>query len=154
MLGRTKKAIAHNNRKLIQAMTPVPDEAGLFIAAQLNIVRQLQNSCIEAIQRNDWQNVDRVSKSIDLVFGTFLEGVKVMAIDVSALKNVLSSGGAGSTDAIATLQSTLQAKIDDLTNQLSNTTASVEEIKAAIQELEDAAKSSGGTAPTPPALPV
>lgn len=101
-----------------------------LIMSQLGLVTQLQQRANEAIARNDWQNVDKLTTTIDKAFSTFLQGVQVMAIDVSALKNVLSSAGAVSPDTIKQLQDKIDAQAKD-----------VADLKAAIEELNTAAAS-------------
>jgi methyl-accepting chemotaxis protein len=104
---------------------------------QLGLVTQLQQRANEAIARNDWQNVDKLTTTIDKAFGTFLQGVQIMAIDVSALKNVLSGAGAVSPDVIKQLTEKVDAQAKDLA-----------EIKTALEELNAAA----GSAPVPPVV--
>lgn len=106
-----------------------------LISAQLALVRIMQESAGEAIARNDWQNADRITNIIDRVFGTFLRGIQVMSIDVSALKNALSSLGSVNPDLVKQLQDGLAAQ-----------SADISDIKNALAELNAAA---GGSTPTP-----
>lgn len=108
-----------------------------LIQSQLGLVAQLQHRANEAITRNDWQNVDKIITQIDVAFNTFLEGVKTMAIDVSSLKNVLTTGAA-SADDIKQLKEKIESQAKD-----------IEDIKTAFQELNSAASS----APTTPTVP-
>lgn len=115
-----------------------------LINKQIVIVRQLQASIIEALNRNDSGTAQRLIESCDRAFGTFTMGIDKMAIDVSNLKNVLKNGGAN-TDVIQQLSDRL-TQIEQKVAQLDPTTITtlqtdVTDIKTALQELNSSAVS-------------
>lgn len=113
-----------------------------LINKQIVIVRQLQASIIEALNRNDSGTAQRLIESCDRAFGTFTMGIDKMAIDVSNLKNVLKNGGANA-DVIQQLSDRL-AQLEQKISQLDPTAfttlqTDVADIKAAIEELNSSA---------------
>ncbi len=111
-----------------------------LISKQIAIVRQLQDSIIEALGRNDSGTAQRLIESCDKAFGTFTDGVRAMSIDVSNLKNVLKAG-AVHADAIQSLSDRLNQVEQTLQqldpNALTNLQTDVGDIKVALKELND-----------------
>ena len=111
-----------------------------LISKQIAIVKQLQDSIIEALNRNDSGTAQRLIESCDKAFSTFTGGVKAMGIDVSGLKNILKAGAAHA-DAIQSLSDRLN-QVEQTMQQLdpkaiANLQTDVSDIKTAIQELND-----------------
>lgn len=113
-----------------------------LINKQVAIVRQLQTSIIEALNRNDSGTAQRLIESCDKAFSTFTTGIQAMAIDVSNLKNVLKSGG-GNADVIQSLGdrlAQLEQKIGQLDpSAIATLQTDVNDIKTALQELNSSA---------------
>lgn len=113
-----------------------------LINKQIVIVRQLQASIIEALNRNDSGTAQRLIESCDRAFGTFTMGIDKMAIDVSNLKNVLKNGGANA-DVIQQLSdrlAQLEQKIGTLDpNAITTLQTDVSDIKAALEDLNSSA---------------
>ncbi len=119
-----------------------------LIQQQIAIVRRLQSSIQDALERNDSNSAQRLIESCDKSFSTFVQGITTMAIDVSNLKHVLQAGGTN-TDVIQSLGdrlSQLEQKIGQLDpNAIATLQSDVNDIKTAITELNSSA------ATTPPA---
>lgn len=113
-----------------------------LINKQIAIVRRLQISITEALDRNDSGTAQRLIDSCDKAFSTFTQGINAMSIDVSNLKNVLKSGGANA-DAVQALGDRL-AQVEQKISQfeptaIANLQSDVSDIKTALQELNDSA---------------
>jgi len=123
-------------------MENVETGATELINKQIEIVVQLQYSIIEALNRNDSGSAQRLIDSCDKAFGTFIQGIKAMAIDVSNLKNALkSAGNSASTDVIQSLSdrlAQLEQKIGQFDPGVVGTLQTdIADIKAAIEELNN-----------------
>lgn len=123
-------------------MSDVATGAAELISKQIAIVRRLQTSISEALDRNDSGTAQRLIESCDRAFGTFIMGIDKMAIDVSNLKNVLKSGGAN-TEVIQSLGDRLaqvEQKIGEIDGgAIATLQTDVTEIKEALKELNDSA---------------
>lgn len=123
-------------------MDDVAAGAAELISKQIAIVRRLQTSISEALDRNDSGTAQRLIDSCDKAFNTFTNGVTAMAIDVSNLKNVLKSGGAN-TELIQSLGDRLaqvEQKIGEIDGSaIATLQTDVTEIKEALKELNDSA---------------
>lgn len=119
-----------------------------LIQQQIAIVRRLQSSIQDALERNDSNSAQRLIESCDKSFSTFVQGITAMAIDVSNLKHVLQAGGTN-TDVIQSLGdrlSQLEQKLGQLdAGAIATLQSDVNDIKTAITELNSSA------ATTPPA---
>lgn len=113
-----------------------------LINKQIAIVRQLQISIIEALNRNDSGTAQRLIESCDKAFSTFTMGIKAMAIDVSNLKNVLKTGGtnAEAVQSLGDRLTQIEQKISQVDpTMIQNLQTDVSDIKTALQELNDSA---------------
>lgn len=113
-----------------------------LISKQIAIVRRLQASVIEALDRNDSGTAQRLIESCDKAFSTFTQGIQAMAIDVSNLKNVLKTGGvnAEAVQSLGDRLTQLEQKISQVDpTMLTNLQTDVSDIKTALQELNDSA---------------
>lgn len=113
-----------------------------LISDQIAIVVRLQGAVNDALDRNDSQSAQRLVTTLDQAFQSFLDGVQKMAIDVSGLKNALTSSSANA-DAIQSLTSRV-AQIEQTLSSLApeaiaNLQTDVSDIKTALQELNTAA---------------
>lgn len=129
-------------------MSDVVTGAAELISKQIAIVRRLQTSISDALDRNDSGTAQRLIDSCDKAFSTFTQGITAMAIDVSNLKHVLQAGGAN-TDVIQSLGDRL-AQLEQKLGQfdagaIATLQSDVNDIKTAITELNSSA------ATTPPA---
>ena len=118
----------------------ITDGATKLISSQIALVVQLQEQANAAIARSDWQSVDRIVGTINTAFNTFLKGIDTMAIDVSALKTVLSS--TGSPEQVQALQTSiaeLTSQVEQQRSQLQQQQQDVTDIKEALTELNTAA---------------
>lgn len=113
-----------------------------LISKQIAIVRRLQASVIEALDRNDSGTAQRLIESCDKAFSTFTKGITKMAIDVSNLKNVLKTGtvNAEAVQSLGDRLTQLEQKISQVDpTMLTNLQTDVSDIKTALQELNDSA---------------
>ncbi|HEY9598357.1 MAG TPA: hypothetical protein V6D33_11865 [Cyanophyceae cyanobacterium] len=129
-------------------MSDVVTGSAELISKQIAIVRRLQTSISDALDRNDSGTAQRLIDSCDKAFSTFTQGITAMAIDVSNLKHVLQTGGAN-TDVIQSLGDRL-AQLEQKLGQfdagaIATLQSDVNDIKTAITELNSSA------ATTPPA---
>jgi chromosome segregation ATPase len=118
----------------------ITDGATKLISAQIALVVQLQEQANAAIARSDWQSVDRIVGTINTAFTTFLQGIDTMAIDVSALKTVLSSSGSPEqVQALQTSIAELTSQLEQQRSQLEQQQQDVTDLKNALSELNTAA---------------
>jgi chromosome segregation ATPase len=118
----------------------ITDGATKLISSQIALVVQLQEQANAAIARSDWQSVDRIVNTINTAFTTFLQGIDTMAIDVSALKTVLSSSGSPEqVQALQTSIAELTSQLEQQRSQLEQQQQDVTDLKNALTELNTAA---------------
>lgn len=121
-----------------------PEGAKQLISDQIAIAYRLQQGVLESLDRNDSQTAARLVATLDQAFGTFLQGVKEMAIDVSGLKNVLSTTSQSQsvlnalTERVSKLEETIKSASPEA---IANLQTDVSDIKTALQELNTAAAS-------------
>ena len=125
-------------------MADTPEGARQLISDQIAITVRLQQGVLESLERNDSQTAARLVETLDKAFGTFLQGVKEMAIDVSGLKNVLSTTSQSQsvlnalTERVSKLEETIKSASPEA---IANLQTEVSDIKTALQELNTAAAS-------------
>lgn len=113
-----------------------------LISQQIAIVKRLQSAIRDALDRNDSNSAQRLIESCDKSFSTFVQGITAMAIDVSNLKNVLKSSSANAEviQSLGDRVGQLEQKIGQLDpNAIATLQTDVNDIKTALQELNDSA---------------